>query len=405
MATGDCPCGAEVKPAYSAVDYVTQALLDLVIDTATKRLKFGPLIQALLGITVDNASLCSLPRPDQPRAFTLVDFALSFPVGMALAQEWLYYRLWELVCQCVDCPPVSNCGVGGTQVVIDQTAGYVSDPTEPRIVDYFMPSGDLYVARYDGYCLGPKTGLHVTWYLEYAGQGQYGVRVCNYNETGCDNYSGGAGVTPLTLTIGEGSSPVSTPWPVPPDGVANYPAPPTCDDSDVCLALSNLYTATQRIEYLTGLVAGAVFNITSEVVGTLPGMAGAITGTALSVLPRLIAALAPPTPAQLTSPADTPITQTTSIPISQTAYVQVKPEVVPSYIGSRGSAGSEVYYSNHRTPGPGWLVCHGQEGVLWHRELLYPSGIEFAVPSMATDLDLWLSPGVTVTVTTWQRGV
>lgn len=401
-----CPCGATVAPAYKSVEYLTQTLIETLIDSVSKRSKYGQFISFVLGTVIDSVSICNSPRPPKPRDFTLGDFVLWFPTGQALAQEWLYYTIYTTICECVACPPISDCGEG-TCLTIGPGNGYPRPGFEGLQNQYYWPPGtDLYVARQDNTCLGLHNGVLVTWNIDPDYDPNLGIQVCEGNATGCVNYNGATVGQSIDLCIGSGTGPPpDPPWPDAPDGVADWYGPPVCSTSDICTALEYVYTTTRQIQNLVQVIAGDTWGLTAPVDVTLPGINGPITGTLTTALTRLITALAPVQPSQLVSPTTTPVTTTTTVDVTGKAYGRVDLATVPAWIGSRGSGGNEVYYSNHRTPGPGWVVCHGQDGALFHRELLYPSGTEFEVPSTATDLSLWLSPGVAVTVTTWTRAV
>lgn len=401
-----CPCGAVIKAGYESVDYATQALIDIVIDTATKRAKFGQFLALVIGTALDNVSLCSLPRPAKPREFTLSDFVVWFPVGQALAMEWLFYLAYAEVCQCVECPPVTDCG-DGMCFQVDWENGYPRPGFEEFQKQYNYPTGtEIWVARADGVCLGAKNGVLITWTTDSDFDPDLHVEVCEGNGTGCTTYSSNVIGHWLQLCIGEGDGPPPRPpWPDAPDGVADWYGPPVCSTSDICTALEYVYTTTRQIQSLVQVIAGDTWGLTAPVEVTLPGMNGPITGTLATALTRLIEALAPVQPSQLVSGASTPVTTTTAVDLSNKAYCRVDVHGVPNSMGSRGYGEPEIYYSNARSPGPGWAVVYGQQGVLRHFDLVYPAGVEFPVESTATDLALWLSPGVTVTVTTWEREV
>lgn len=400
-----CPCGAHIKSGYESVDYLTQALIDIVVDTATKRLKFGSLLASFLGITIAPYSICSSPRPARPDDFTLADFVVAFPLGQQKLNQWLAYQLYTAVCECDDCPPITSCDQGECYSVTSGD-GYLADNKVQ--MRYHIPTGaDLYIERSDGQCLGLKNGVWIYWNFSddtLTDMTSVNVRDGNDNAPGdtWDPDTIGSGVG---ICAGGEQQPPIIPWPNAPDGVADYPLPPACNPVDICTALEYVYTATKRIEFLASVIAGPVWGVTAPVEIDVPGADAPIAGTIAEVLGRALTALAPIQATQLISATTTPITQTSVIDVSDRAYVNIDVASVPASVGSRGSAGSEVYYSNHRTPGPGWVVCAGQEGVLWHRELLYPGGLEFQVPSTATDLAIHLEPGVAITLTSWLRDV
>jgi len=401
-----CPCGAHVAPAYSAVSYVTQALIETLVDTITKRSKYGQCIGFVLGTVLDVNTICASERVQKPRDFTIADFVVWFPVGQALAMQWLYYLAYVQLCECDTCPPISDCG-DGTCLTVGPGNGYPRPGFEGLQNQYYWPAGtDLYIARQDNTCLGLHNGTLITWNIDSDDDPNLGVEICEGNGTGCVSYHGSTVGQFVNLCIGSGTGPPpDPPWPDAPTGVADWYGPPACTTSDICTALEYVYTTTRQIQNLVQVIAGDTWGLTAPVDVTLPGINGPITGTLATALTRLITALAPTQPSQLVAPTTTPVTGTTTVDVTGTAYARIDLATVPASLGSRGEGANEVYYSNHRTPGPGWAVVHGIDGVLSHRELLYPSGTEFEIPSTATDLALWLSPGVAVTVTTYLRDV
>lgn len=401
-----CPCGAHINPAYQAVDYITQALVDLIVDSATKRLKFGPFIASILGIPIDTLSICDLPRPPKPADFELTDFVAFFPLGQAKFAQWLAYKAYEFVCECDDCPPITSCNQGSYSLVVTPGMGYLAE-NEVQLRYHLAPGADLWVERSDGQCLGNKNGVWIYWNFSddtLADMTSVNVRDGNDGAPG-DTWDPDALGSGVTLWFGGTQVPVTEPWPTAPDGVADFPGPPACSTSDICTALDYVYDTVRSIYFVAQGIFGPNGGLSTQISATMPGIAGAITGTVFDALPRLIAAAAPIQPSQLISETTVSLPASGLVDVSTVAYARLDPYVVPVTVGSRGITATEVYYSNHRTPGPGWVVCAGQDGVLWHRDLLYPAGLEFPVPSTATDLAVHLSPGVAISVTTWGRQV
>jgi hypothetical protein len=137
----------------------------------------------------------------------------------------------------------------------------------------------------------------------------------------------------------------------------------------------------------------------------IPGGGGVLTGTISELLGPALRYLLPIDPIQLTDPTVTVVTADSLVDVTNLQYVNIVPTVIPGNMGSRGSGENQIYYSNARNEGPAEILLLGQAGVLEVFQCVYPSGVEFAIPSTATGLAIRLAPGVEIEVTTWERNV
>lgn len=404
MAGADsCPCGAHVDPAYQAIDYVLQTLLPDIIPDVPTRNTYLPLILSFVQQLFDLETLCSLPRPDRPRDFTPFDW-INPAIGAALAYDWLRYRMYELVCVCDNCPPISACG-GGVCYTIDNTNGVNTFP-EDGVWELQQPSGTWYVTRSDNTCLGPYTGLDIIWHMDAGFDPSRGISVGNYNGTGYtswsqNTYSG----TVIACTGGDQADPQSVAWPVVPGDIAEFPGPDPCTSSDICVVLDYLAQTVREIRFLTEVAAGPLYGVTTPVEVALPGLDAPIVGTLVDAIPRALEALAPIQPSQLTNPITNTITASDVITLTDQAYVTITPTTIPQWHGSWGEAPTRVYHSKTSSPAPGYALVLGQSGVMTYHIINYDQGVEIPVPPTASELLVHLEPGVEIDVVTYQRHV
>lgn len=400
-----CPCLAEVTDPDGLVTYVTDALLDAVFAGVLSKLKYLGVVAPFIGSPIDVAAICAAPKPYQPE-WTLADFVTP-QTAMNKASQLLRAKIYELNCTCLPCPPSTTCGTG-TCIIVTADDGYFPDPDEQGVKAYHIDAGaGIWAARVsDGDCKGWFSGIDITWHIGGVFDPTNAVAVCNGGGTGCVAWptvgSGFSGAVQLCFD-GTPNAPVE-PIPEAPDGVADWYGPPACTNSDICASLAITEERIRRIEFFTSVIAGPIYGVTAPIYATIPG-GGPIEGTLADFLGRAVTALAPITPAQLISETTVNITESSFIDVTGLAYVNIAPTVVPGNMGIRGADDARIYYSNHRTPGPGWITILGHSGILGHRELLYPSGLEMVLPGTSTGLAIELSAGVEVDVTTWEREV
>lgn len=402
-ATRGCPCGAHVTDPDASVTYITDTLIDAVFSGVLSKVKYLGVLAPYIGNVVNVGLICSLPKPVMPD-WTLADF-VNPQSALTKAGLMLYNKIYELNCTCDDCPPITDCGEGDSLPVCPGDGYPVPDTYDRR---YHIPTGsDVWIANSET-CLGLKNGTWIYWYGDGPDNsvGHVNVRDGADNAPGDTWYVPDSGAPGPCLTLyfsGAQTGPID-PIPVPPDGVDDWYGPAPCTNSDICASLSETNERVRRIEFLTSVIAGPNFGLTSEIVATLPGV-GNVSGSLVDVLPRLFEGIAPIQPSQLTNPVTSTVSSPTTIDVTDKAFLRITPTDVPASLGYRGSGDSEIYYSNHRTPGPGWAVLLGIDGVIAHRELIYPSGTEITIPSTCTAVALHLTAGVTATVTTYERQV
>lgn len=406
-----CPCGAHVTDPDGLVTYVTDELIDLVFTGVLSKLKYLGVLAPYIGNVLDVATICASPKPPQPE-WELADFVTP-QAALLKASQLLRSKVYELNCTCDDCPPITGCGMGTNVLTVIHTDGY--DPTgDNEEWRYHIPTGaDLWIEGPGGGCFGLHNGVWIIWTMD--GPNPSGLpanRTVGHIHIG-DGNDVGPGTNwwapdygeSVTIYFSGPQEPVIEPIPEAPDGVADWYGPPACTNSDICASLAVTEERIRRIEFLATVIAGPLYGVTATYSGTFPGMASPITGTLSEYLPRALAALAPITAAQLANPVVDTIDTSSLVDVEGAAYVRIALVTVPPYIGSRGTGASEIYYSRSGSPGPGWLLVMGADGVLSEHRIAYPLGMEIALPATATDLAIHLEPGVEITVTTYTRQV
>lgn len=403
MAIG-CPCGAEVKPALSDAIELTESLIDSLIDDAPKWAKLAWLALPWIGQLFDLSSLCGGNKPPMPvwdpsDIFHPVDVRLKFG-------DMLGNLLYNYACDCLDCPPITDCDEGDNCIVVSSDNGYQSDPDSPD-KRYHIPTGsELWLSRSDGFCLGLSNGVWIYWYADGPDQSVGHVNVRNGNDDGPGNTWWAPDIGDgVGICFGGEQQPDTEPAPTPPSGWPNYNFPGPCSNADQCATLDKIEDMVHRIEFLVGVIAGPEFGITAPVDIGLPGLSAPISGTLATALPRALTALGPIQSSQLTNPETTPLTESSYVDVSGVAYVLIEFTTVPDWHGYQGEDELTWYYSKGSRPAPGRYVVTGETGILAANQLVWGAGTEFVVPSTASGLFLHLEPGVEVAVTTWERTV
>lgn len=398
-----CPCGAHVRPDLDDAFSVTEDVLSTLIASAEKLAKFWWLLIPWVGALIGLKIVCAFPKVEMPE-FEWSDL-LNYELAKSKVYQAIANKMYDYGCECDICPPISGCGQGDACISIGPGQGYTPDPDEPKIRTFKIPSGELWVQRSNGACLGLYNGVTVDWFLEYAGPGLYGVTVCNGSGSGCTSFTGNSSITQLTACASGAQAPDVTPWPPPPDGWPDYPGPPSCTNDDICATLARVDERLQRMEFLTQVIAGPIFGVTAPMTFSLPGLNTPITGLLADALPRAIAALAPVSEDQLENPQTVSIDASGVLELDGESYCSIELVTVAPYLGTRGQGDTLLYYSTQPNPGPGWFVVLGQEGVIQYGELVYGQGNEFTLPPTATAIAIHLNAGVEIEVTTWERHV
>lgn len=404
-----CPCGSEIQPGQEDLAYITQAIIDNVAATAA--IPVVQLLDPLYGRAINLRKLCADPPPAPPTSLSgWFEDPISFLNDILRAVLAINWNLW---CKCSDCPPVTGCGTGAS-IAIDQSDGYCPvsaqipppDPCAPcQVYYYVLPAGATYYAeRSDGFCYGPYNGIEVRWPCDSFAPPGY-VTVANADGSGPSNWLTSVYGTSVTLwTGGSGGGGPGYVWVDDGTTVEDPPVAPTCDDTTVCDAVDYIRDRVQVVERLLTNIAEALGITNASSVVTLPGPGGPITGTLAEIVAPALQWLLPVLPEQLTDPDPTSVSASGTIDVTGRDYVSIELADVPAYMGSRGTD-ARVYYSNARNPGPGWAILSGPKGVLSYHEVVYPAGLQLAIPPTSTDLSLEIAAGVAMTVTTYARSI
>lgn len=405
-----CPCGSEIKPGQAELAYITQAIIDNVKGTAA--IPVVALLDPLYGRAIDLRLLCAEPAPRPPESFadwfkSPIDF-LDDILQAVLSITW---NLW---CKCSDCPPVTGC-TGPNSFTVSVSDAVCNPPARVpetdscypcQVWDYVLNNTTTYYVE-DGLggCHGPYTGLELHWTCPSFDPPNGRVIATSYGGTGAswDRSTYGDTVTVYQGGTG-GGGPI---WVWVDDGttVEEPPTLPACDPDAICDSInyiSDSLTAIRLVLDPTGQVTGRLGSVASF---HLPGVPDAISGNISQQLAAIAAYLAPPTSDQLINQTTTPLTETGTVDLTDQAWAEVTLTTVPNYYGTRGEGDDRIYYSGGRYGAPGWVVILGDDGVLYHKELIYPAGLQLPVPALATDLVVHLQPGVEAEVKTWQRAV
>jgi len=404
-----CPCGSEIKPGQAQIAYVTQAILDGAASTAA--INIYTLIDPLYGRAFDLSLLCALPPPRPPESIAEwfenpIDFLDSI-------LEAILRINWNGWCQCSACPPVTGCGTGAA-IFISQGDGYCPvsaqidppDPCAPCQVYYYVldDSATYYVERSDGFCYGPFTGLEVRWPCTTFAPPGY-VTIANGDGSAPQNWLTSLYGTSLTAwTGGAGGGAPLWVWQADGTTVDDPPEAPTCDDTTVCTAIEYVRDRVQVLERLMSSVFQNLEITNAPSTITLPGAGGALTGPLSEILAPAIQTLLPILPAQLADPDPISVTTSGSVDVEGRAFVSITLDTIPGSMGFRG-VDAPIYYSSARGPGPGWVLLVGPEGVIEYHPLVYPQGLQMAIPPLATELLIDIMPGVEITVTTFARNL
>lgn len=399
-----CPCGYELKPGMVDVAVIDHVIIDAMIATYPAA-KLAVMLDPLLGRYLDATTLCQQEPPDP-----------ITPTVEWYTQPWnhlddilnnLIASNWNLYCQCQPCPPIAGC-TGGNSFIISNTSGSSIDPFYDSWRYVIPGAAQFYVQRMDTLaCFGPFTGLEINWCLALGPCGGTSANARNYNGTGVVTLFTADTVNPqLRIFMGDGNGGIAgPPFPTLPITIDDPPVAEICDPTTICTAIQPIADQVEVIRRILTDIAGGVQGVAGDYSFTIPGITGTIAGTLNETLTKAFVALAPLAPSQLANPVMDAIDTSSLVDVADRAYVLIQPIEIPDRMGYRGEGDSAIYYSRANSPGPGWVVVFGQDGVIAEYTIRYPTGIEFALPPTASSMAIHLEPGVEVEVTTWQRAV
>jgi hypothetical protein len=405
-----CPCGSGIKSGQAEIAYITQDILDTIASYGGANIV--AMLDPLYGRAINLTALCTSPPPQPlPAQLDWWDDPVGF-LDTILAQ--VLKISWNEWCECLTCPPISGCTgansftVGTGDAYCDPAA--VPPPTDPcfpcQRYEYLLNNTTTYYAqRSDGTCYGPFTGLDIQWTCPDFDPPHGRVKVQNANGSGAVLWDRATYGDQVQVFVGSGSGAAPT-W-IFDDGGHTADAPPaapSCDDTTICTAVDYIRDRVTVLDRQVSFLMQAL-NITNAS-GTLqlPGDPAPITGPLSQILVPAVQTLLPIEPAQLVDPDTTIFPATGTLDVTGRDFLSIVFDTVPDYFGYRGTT-APIYYSNARSPGPGWVLLVGDYGVLEYHPLVYPAGLQLPIPPLATDLLLELTPGVQVSVTTYHRNV
>lgn len=407
-----CPCGTGIKTGISDdVVYITESTLEAAAGSFPFT-KLVALLDPLYGKAINLHDLCSTPPPAPPTA--TIDWYLDPLSYLEEIYQAVLRITWNQWCECTPCPPIAGC-TGSN--VFSITVGDAYCPTSEQVpsTDPCYPcqewqylidgAATFYAQRSDGTCYGPFTGFAANWSCPSFDPPNGRVLIGNRLGARTNTWDRLTYGDTITLYMGDGSGGgPAWDWDNGGVAVADVPTPPACDPTTVCTAVSYLYDAVRRIEI--SQAQQDYFLRGTGGIGTfpLPGTVSEANGTLLDVLRQAFTAIAPIQASQLTSPTTTPVTASGPLSVVGKQFVEILFTAVPNYLGIRGTD-AQVYYSNARQPGPGWVLVESAYGIIEYHELIFPIGLQFELPPLATGLVFQLSPGVEISVTTFERTV
>ncbi len=399
-----CRCGSRVKPGQPLMVYLTEELMKGLLG-ATDWLKWKPIITLLELLPIGAEELCA-SGPPEPPVWGINDFLSPTAAAIKLTQT-IRGLQWKTLCECQDCPPTVGCVGDNPSFTLNHSAGYwVAGP------DYFeckqIGNFSVYMAKWG--CLANLGSYRLRWYLS-TGPGDPGSAQFDEWLVGGATYTQSIEAFGEEFTIyanGAYGQTYLEPPPIP-GGVIDVPGIPTCDPTTICAALSVVYDKLDRVERHTNILRELVNTVLTTAAGSggtyefdLPGLSAPISGQLVDALPRALAALRLPPWADLTVPDVVELPASGDVAVAGYRLVSIELSGVPAYIGSRGD-NAEVYYSNHRAPGPGWVQVVSADGVHRQFELVYPEGLVIGLEAPDQSLRFELHSGVAVTVRRYKQ--
>lgn len=398
-----CSCGYQIKPALERLVPIDQVLIDGMLAFAPSA-QLQIWLDPMLGRYLDAGTICTLPPPTPIEP--TIEWYLKPWEHLDDILNNLIATNWNLWCECAACPPLSGCG-GTNFFDITSGDGVLTDPPYDAY-RYTIPGGQqYYVERLDtNGCFGPFTGLEINWCLNSAACGGININARSADGSGIQTIESHGSANPtLRIYQGSGTGGVTPPdFPIPPVTVAPPPTADTCDPTDICTAIQPIADQIEVIRLILNQIAGGQVGLAGDYVFDIPGIGGPLAGTLNETLAKAITALSPIQPSQLTNPVSTGLTAPGSIGLSGEVYVSITLDVVPAGMTAFGSE-APVYLSHIRQPGPGWVQIMTDAGLADYYPISSPSGVRFILPPDATALLVELTPGVEVTVTTYERAV
>lgn len=422
-----CPCGSQRQSGQEVIQYIERAMLDNLVPS-TQYDTWIPVLSWIIGRPVDWDQACSQPPPQPPDA--IVDW-FENPLGFLSDIYDLVIAIgWPSVCECIDCPPATDCNTG-TSFSVSVANAYLEIGPSCGAYKYHLTDADVYAAV-DGFtCCGHFTGdVYVQWNAaqdEVIAPGPvYGCGGVTDRTVSINGSGGGESCTRVTgddwpnVTIWVNTSvgPPSYPWPDDPAVIEPEPDPPSCTEESQCQAIDYLGTVVTELIWHSALFAQrqisqtiAIDTLTDTVESMngpysveLPGLSGPITGTLSTVLPRLMQALAPPTSEQLVEEWIEVVDGSGTIDLTGMAGVELHLSSVPASYGTFDSQ-APAYWNKGIQRGPGVVTLRGDHGVLRRVFLQESTGTWLPVDPLATEMTYDLAPGVEVTATGYTREV
>lgn len=422
-----CPCGAQRRSGQDVIDYLDQAALDALVP-ALEVGNWAPLLSWLLGTPVNVDTLCAAPPgsiPELTQGF--FEDPLTYLTDLLAIVNAVR---WPLLCECTPCPVVTDCDEG-TSYTLESSDGYFEAGScyayKFHLVDadvflraegcscagafhgdvyiQWSPPQNLLIPNPNYPASGPEfiggCGGVTEWLLEFTGSGAGETAVCNTHGS------------PGTATVwqnGGGSEP-SYPWPELPTTVEPLPDPPACTEGSQCDALDYLGRTVTELIWQTAVIAQRTANVETDVADingpyaiSLPGLTDPITGTLAEVLPRLFAALAPPTETQMTQEWTEPASGAGVLDVIGIAMVEVVVTTLPPGYATFGVQ-QPVYYTGRGSRAPGYVTLRTAFGSVGKVMLDFQGSNVILIPPLVTALTYDLDPGVEVDVTGHSRSV
>lgn len=415
-----CPCGSQLRPGFEVIDYLDQAALDGLAPSAEVQ-QWAPLLSWLLGTAVDVQTLCMQP-PELPPSPTIDWFTDPIAAIGDLLQLVNAVR-WPVLCECLPCPPISDCGQG-TSFTVGTGSAYLEEGPSCAALKYHLIEADVF-ARVDGFpCCGPFHGdVFVQWNYaqdeQVPGTDSFGCggvtdRTVSIDGSGagetCTRVTGDTFPT-VTFWVNGTSGPPEYPWPDLPVTVEPMPESPTCTETSQCEAIDYLGRTITELIWQTAVI-GQRARETSENVQSingpytvdLPGLAEPITGSLSEVLPKLFTALAPPTQDQLTTEWTEIVTGNDTIDVSDLALLVCTLTTVPASFGSYGEA-QEVYWATNVTPPPARVSLRTIDGVLSRHNIDNVGTTVIPIHPLVVHAAVDVRPGVEITISGMSRAV
>lgn len=420
-----CPCGSQLKSGLAWVGWIDQAFLDAIAPSMDVA-QWKPVLAELIGQPVTWGDVCAAdpPAPPTPSIDWFTD-----PFAAMLALLTLVRSVgWPIMCECIACPPLSDC-TGGDHYTVDHPDGQLVD-ADCSIYEYVVPTGSYYVQVYSGTCYHLDPGFEVRWIRNASCDSNLSVSLKLYGAAiPTATWYGASHPTSVEVYVDGTPEPPNYTWPDPPVLFDPIDPSPVCSETLQCDTLDWLSQHLLDVQYAVmdgavrladqGTALGSVYDVVTGISGkvttirdivsptvpysiTLPGLNAPITGTIATVLNGLVRLVAPATPGQLVYVSQTSVTDYGFLDVTGMYAVLLELTTVPDYMGYHDREARE-YYTSARNPGPGWATMSGPNGVIERMAVREGTGQYWILPSLATIFTYDLQPGVTLSVTYYQR--